>query len=157
MAETTDEPHGGAVGGVSLAERLDHLFRTVRQPDGAEYTHEEVAAAIRERGITISHTYVWQLHTGVRDNPTKRHLEALAEFFGVPASYFLDEDVEHIDAQLELLSALRDGGVRSVALRAVGLSPRSLDAIRGMIEHARQIEGLPDDSATRSREGDGGA
>ncbi|HEX3782344.1 MAG TPA: helix-turn-helix transcriptional regulator [Pseudonocardiaceae bacterium] len=131
--------------GASLADRLDHLFRTVRQPGGAEYTHEEVATAIRDRGVMISHTYVWQLRKGLRENPTKRHLEALAEFFGVPATYFLDGDVEHIDAQLELLSALRDGGVRSMALRAVGLSQRSLDAIRGMVEHARQIEGLPDE------------
>jgi len=133
------EPTAGA----GLADRLDHLFRTVRRPGGAEYTHEEVAAAIRDRGVMISHTYVWQLHKGLRDNPTKRHMAALAEFFGVPAGYFLDDDVDHINAQLDLLSALRDGGVRSVALRAMGLSSRSLDAIRGMIEHARQIEGLP--------------
>lgn len=131
--------------GTDLAARLNHLFQTVRQPGGAEYTHEDVAAAIRERGVTISHTYVWQLRKGLRDNPTKRHLEALAEFFGVPASYFLDTDVEYINAQLELLASLRDGGVRSVALRAVGLSPRSLDAILGMVEQARQIEGLPTD------------
>jgi transcriptional regulator with XRE-family HTH domain len=156
VAEKTQEPDSPAAGGTSLAKRLDHLFRTVRRADGAEYTHEEVATAIRERGITISHTYVWQLRTGIRDNPTKRHLEALAEFFGVPASYFLDEDVEHINAQLELLTALRDGGVRSVALRAMGLSSRSLDAIRGMIEHARQIEGLPEEPAPPPREGEGG-
>lgn len=136
--------------GPSLADRLDHLFRTVRQPGGDQYTHEEVAEAIRARGVTISHTYVWQLRTGLRENPTKRHLEALAEFFGVPAAYFLDDDVEHINAQLDLLAALRDGGVRSMALRAIGLSPRSLDAIRGMIEHARQIEGLPAEPAPPS-------
>ena len=138
-----------------LAARLDHLFRTVRQPGGAAYTHEEVAAAIREHGVMISHTYVWQLHKGLRDNPTKRHLEALAEFFGVPAAYFLDDDVEYLDNQLELLSALRDASVRSMALRAIGLSPRSLDAIRGMIEHARQIEGLPGEPPPPERDSGG--
>lgn len=127
----------------SLADRLDRLFRTVHPADRGEYSFEEVAAAIRAEGVTISHTYLWQLRKGLRDNPTKRHLEALAQFFGVQASYFLDEDTSAVDAQLELLVALRDQSVRAVALRTAGLSPAGLKAIMGMIEHARAIEGLP--------------
>src|SRR5207253_7194966 len=113
----------------------------------------EVASAIRERGVTISHTYIWQLRKGLRDNPTKRHLEALAQFFGVPTAYFLDDDVAGLNDQLELLSALRDGGVRSVALRAAGLSVQSLDAIRGMVEDARRMEGLPDEQRRSDNRG----
>jgi transcriptional regulator with XRE-family HTH domain len=130
----------------SLAGKLDRLFRTVHPADRGEYTYEEVASAIRERGIMISHTYEWQLRKGLRDNPTKRHLEALAEFFGVNAAYFLDDDpatVRRIEGQLDLLAAMRDSAVRAVALRAAGLSAPSLEAIHGMIEHARRIEGLP--------------
>ncbi|MFJ9694032.1 XRE family transcriptional regulator [Kitasatospora sp. NPDC101183] len=134
-------------GPTSLAERLDRLFRTVHPAGRDEYTYEEVATAIRESGTTISHTYVWQLRKGVRDNPTMRHLEGLAKFFGVPASYFLDEDVTAIDAQLQLLAALRDAPVRTIALRASGLSPSGLAAIQAMVEHARTLEGLPDDPA----------
>jgi len=129
---------------MTLAAKLDRLFRTVRPAGRGEYTYEEVASAIRERGVGISHTYIWQLRKGARDNPTKRHLEALAEFFGVNAAYFLDDEAaQRIDGQLELLAALRDNAVRTVALRAAGLSEPSLEAIRGMIEHARRIEGLP--------------
>lgn len=127
----------------SLADRLDRLFRAVHPRGGREYSYEEVAAAIREQGVTISHTYIWQLRKGLRDNPTKRHLEALAQFFGVPASYFLDEDTTGVDAQVELLVALRDTAVRNLALRAADLSPASMKAVLGMIEHARAIEGLP--------------
>lgn len=131
---------------MTLAEKLDRLFGTVHPPGRGEYTYEEVAAAIRDRGVMISHTYVWQLRKGTRDNPTKRHLEALAEFFGVNAAYFLDDEAaRRIDEQLELLAALRDNAVRTMALRAAGLSGPSLEAIHGMIEHARRIEGLPDD------------
>jgi transcriptional regulator with XRE-family HTH domain len=80
---------------------------------------------------------------GVRDNPTKRHLQALADFFDVPPSSFFDEDgARRVDSELELLAAMRDAGVRQVALRATGLSRTSLAAIASMIEHARQIEGL---------------
>jgi transcriptional regulator with XRE-family HTH domain len=130
---------------LTLADKLNRLFRTVHPQGRDEYTYEEVASAIRERGVMISHTYVWQLRKGARDNPTKRHLEALAEFFGVSAAYFLDDAAaQRIDDQLELLAAFRDNAVRQVALRAAGLSGPSLDAIQGMIEHARTIEGLHD-------------
>jgi transcriptional regulator with XRE-family HTH domain len=130
----------------SLAERLDRLFRTVHPGGRGEYTYEEVAAAIRDQGTMISHTYVWQLRKGIRDNPTKRHLEGLAQFFGVPASYFLDEDTSEVDAQLELLTALRGSQVRTMALRAADLSPQGLAAIQAMVEHARSLEGLPAES-----------
>ncbi|GGM81140.1 XRE family transcriptional regulator [Dactylosporangium sucinum] len=129
---------------MTLAAKLDRLFRTVHPAGRAEYTYEEVATAIRDRGVMISHTYIWQLRKGARDNPTKRHLEALAEFFGVNPAYFLDDEAaRRIDEQLELLAALRDNAVRTVALRAAGLSAPSLQAIQGMIEQARKIEGLP--------------
>jgi transcriptional regulator with XRE-family HTH domain len=135
----------------TLAQKLDHLFATVRPAKG-EYTHEEVATAIRERGgPTISATYVWQLRKGLRDNPTKNHIEALAGFFGVPPAYFFDEDTAaQIDAELELLAAIRDANVRSLALRAQGLSPESLDTIAEMIERVRKLEGLPDQSDTQT-------
>ena len=127
----------------SLAGKLDRLFQTVHPADRAEYTYEEVANAIRENGTMISHTYVWQLRKGLRDNPTVKHLDGLAQFFGVPKSYFLDEDTAEIDAQLQLLAALREAPVRSIALRAAELSPSGLAAIGAMIEHARSLEGLP--------------
>ncbi|TCO62265.1 helix-turn-helix transcriptional regulator [Actinocrispum wychmicini] len=127
----------------TLADRLDRLFRTVHPTGRREYSYDEVAAAIRAEGVTISHTYVWQLRKGLRDNPTKRHLEALARFFGVRPSYFLEEDVSDVDAELELMVALRDQSVRMVALRTADLSPAGLKAIMGVIEHTRAIEGLP--------------
>ena len=131
----------------SLAAKIDHLFRTVR-PRDREFSYEEVATAVREAGgPTISGTYIAMLRKGVRDNPTLRHLEALARFFGVPAAYFHDDEVtRRIDSELELLAALRDAGVKSIALRAAGLSPEGLAAIRGMVDHVRRVEGLPDDS-----------
>jgi transcriptional regulator with XRE-family HTH domain len=128
----------------SLAEKIDHLFRTVH-PSKGEYTHQQVADAIEEAGgPTISATYLWQLRNGKRDNPTMRHLEALSSFFGVPPAYFFDDEVtERIDAELELLAALRDASVRHVALRTAGLSEESIGTIVDMIERVRKLEGLP--------------
>src|SRR5438045_6041845 len=112
----------------TLAAKIDRLFAAVHPRARGEYSHEEVAEAIRGRGgPTISATYVWQLRKGIRDNPTKKHLEALADFFGVAPAYFFDDAAaERIDAELNLLVAIRDAQVRQLALRASGLSTESL-------------------------------
>lgn len=105
-----------------LADKVDKLFRTIRT-NGREYTYEEVARGCSElSGGTFSKTYVWQLRTGQRDNPTKRHLEALAAFFRVPAAYFFDDDTaERVDAQLAIASAMGNAEVRDIALRAMSM------------------------------------
>ncbi|WP_457029011.1 XRE family transcriptional regulator [Kitasatospora sp. P5_F3] len=123
-------------GAATLADRIDRLFEVVRGPDREPYRNEEVARACREAtGETFSATYLWQLRTGRRDNPTKRHLEALAQFFQVPPAYFFDDEQSaRIAEELQLLGALRDAGVRDVALRAVSLSPEGLGTISDMIE-----------------------
>ncbi|MCK2245320.1 MULTISPECIES: XRE family transcriptional regulator [unclassified Crossiella] len=120
----------------TLAERIDHLFQVIRRPNGEQHSHEEVAKACREStGETFSATYLWQLRTGRRDNPTKRHLEALAGFFQVPPAYFFDDEQgAAIAKELEILGALRNSAVRDVALRAVNLSEEGLGTITDIID-----------------------
>ena len=120
----------------TLADKIDRLFHVVRGPDREPYSNEEVAKACREAtGESFSTTYLWQLRTGRRDNPTKRHLEALAQFFGVPPAYFFDDEQStKIAEELALLGALRDAGVRDLALRAVTLSADGLDTISDMVD-----------------------
>lgn len=133
----------------TLAAKLQHLFATVKPAGRGEYSNQEVATAIEASGgPTISATYIWQLRKGLRTNPTLNHLEALAGFFGVSIAYFLDEEVtDRIDEELEVISALRDAGIRSVALRAAQLSPEGVEALRAMVEHVRRLEGLPSDTS----------
>lgn len=90
-------------------------------------------------------TYIWQLRRGARTNPTKRHLEGLAAFFGVPVTYFFDtETADRIEQELGLVMALRDSAVRSVALRIADLTPASVDTVKEIIDRIRKIEGLPE-------------
>jgi len=125
----------------SLAEKIDHLFRTVHPRDRGEFSHDEVAAAIQRNGVSVSGSYLWLLRTGRRDNPTKRHIEALAKFFGVPPSYFFDdEEAARIDAELDFLMALRDVQVRQIALRARGLSPELQSTIQTLIEQVIETQ-----------------
>jgi transcriptional regulator with XRE-family HTH domain len=137
----------------TLAEKIDHLFTVVHPPKG-EYTHEQVARAIEAAGgPTVSATYLWQLRKGMRDNPTKKHLEALSSFFSVPPSYFFDEDTAPaFDAELELRTAVRDPLVLQLATQAAGLSPETLATLIDMTGRVRQLEGLgnPHGSAVRN-------
>ena len=144
MAET-NEPAGERPVR-SLADKLDTLFRTVHPAGRGEYSNKEVADAIAaEGGPTISVTYLWQLRNGKRDNPTMHHLEAVAKFFGVPPSYFFDDEAAaRLDEQLGVLTALRDASVRDIALRTFGLSPAGVEAVTAMIEQVRRLEGLAD-------------
>lgn len=126
---------------------MDHLFATVHPAGRGPYTYREAAEAINRTAgeKIISPNYLWQLRKGERAEPSHTRLTAIAEFFGVDVTYFSDNGAAaRIDEQLQLVTALRDTGVRDIALRAAGLSPQSLTAILGMIENARRIEGLPD-------------
>ena len=138
---STDHPRPG-----SLAERLNRLFETVHPSGRGHFNNEEVARSIRENGGDISRAYIAYLRNGQRTNPTLHHLEELARFFGVKAAYFFDDDVaDEVDARLDLIVAMRDAGVRSVALRAAGLSPQGLRAVANIVDQVRELEGLPSD------------
>ena len=53
-----------------------------------------MAAAVSwQDGITFSSAYLWQLRIGAKDNPTMRHLQALARFFQFSPSYFFDDEL----------------------------------------------------------------
>lgn len=130
--------------GGTLAEKLDRLFKTAHPRGRGEYSYEEVADGIRRRGeATISASYLWELRTGQKDNPRKKHLEAVADFFGISPAYFFDDAIaERIDAQLELFAALRQANVRELALRVADLSPETIRTIAQLVERARELEGL---------------
>jgi len=113
----------------------------MRQERGADL--RRLNATVGER--MISGTYLWLLRTGQRDNPTMKHLIAIARFFSVPPTYFFpDESLAENAVPADLAAALGDAQIREMALRAVGLSDRSLKAITDMINNARTVEGLPD-------------
>ena len=138
---------GEADGGVpGLADRLNHLFATIPRPGGQGlWTNEQAAAELRLRGAGMSDGYISQLRNGKKNNPSARNLASIAELFAVPVDYFFNaETAEKIDADLRLLVAVRDGGVKGLAMRAHGLSPESIASLAGIIEQVRKFEHLTD-------------
>ncbi len=117
MSGTSGQQTGD--GPLTFADKLDQLVRAAGNP-----SLEAVAAEVRRRGgPTISASYLWLLRMGKKNNPTLKHLTALAAYFRVPPTYFFDDALTEQDAaDLELVAALRDSDVRAVALQAQGLS-----------------------------------
>ncbi|GAA2390809.1 helix-turn-helix domain-containing protein [Streptomyces glaucosporus] len=138
----------------TFAARLNHLFETVHPPDRGPYSNQEVADLLRKRGgETVSHVYLWKLRTGRAANPSRRQLETLAGFFGVPVGYFFDDTTAaRVDAELEIVRQLRDSGVQRVATRVAGLSPQSLEQVLAAIEEIRHREGLDSESGGEATE-----
>jgi transcriptional regulator with XRE-family HTH domain len=120
----------------ALADRLNELFTATRPRGRSQRTDEEAAAAVTAAGAQITAAEVRSLRAGEWDNPTLRHLYGLADYFGVPCGYFLDDTVaERVSEDLALLSALKDVGAREVAMRAVAeLDDEALTALVPMIE-----------------------
>ncbi|WP_042366849.1 helix-turn-helix domain-containing protein [Streptacidiphilus neutrinimicus] len=133
----------------SIAKRLQWLFENVHPSGRGPYTPTEVAQGIREaageQGTTLGASTIAALRSGARDNPSSETLRALAGFFGVKPSYFLDDEeaAEHTQAKVTAIAAMIDNQVLSVALRAKGLSPDSLRMVATVLNQARKLEGLP--------------
>jgi transcriptional regulator with XRE-family HTH domain len=127
----------------TLADRLNRLFDLVRpNGDDRQFSNSEVATA-----TNVSGTYIGYLRRGVRDNPSVETVQALARFFGVRPSYLVDDDLDDdkaatTEAQVRLVQALDDPGIRQLALRAAAadLSPTGLDAITAMIDQVKKLE-----------------
>ncbi|MFF4031617.1 XRE family transcriptional regulator [Streptomyces sviceus] len=143
MEEPAEEP--ASLHAKKLSDRLNRLFEVVHPPGRGPYSNSEVAELMAERGLeTVTSTYLWMLRTGRRDNPTKRHLEALASFFGVPAAYWFDDEVaEKTAEELKLLELLRDSKIKNVLLRLSDVSADGKEAVLGLVDGVRKMEGLP--------------
>jgi len=129
-----------------IAQRLQKLW------DIRPASLRDVAAAISAAtGRHVSAAYLGQLKNGTRAEPSYSIIEAIARHFGVTPDYFAaDDDTARLaEDELRLLTTLRDSGVRSIALSADGLSPKSLAAIADIVRTYRTAEGLPETPVTQ--------
>ena len=145
----------GTDGRPTLARNLDRLFDTIRPhgPSGRRYTNEEVATAIKKANpeIRVGGAYLSALRKGTKRNPSTELLAALARFFGVPTSYFLDEETAaQTDAEIELAKVAHNLGVRQLALRALELSPEGLAAVTQIVEHVLSTDAAQQDGSATS-------
>ncbi|RJQ84662.1 hypothetical protein [Amycolatopsis panacis] len=137
-----DPVRGSPVRRIDL--RLNELISALYPDPHTRPGFAKLAKEIHESsGRSISGTYLWELSTGKKWNVTLEQLDVLAEFFGVPPEYFVNDQVaDRVHSQLRLAMALRDAQVRSIALRADGLSADALNSISEMVDEARKRQKL---------------
>jgi transcriptional regulator with XRE-family HTH domain len=128
-----------------LALRLDRLFRGGR-PDGRPWTNDQVAEELKQRNpeLRVSGGYLSALRNGGKSHPSIELQQALADFFGVPISYFTTPALDVDEADRAAATALMDQvGVRAIALRAIGVQEESLATIVAVLDNIRALQGLP--------------
>ena len=130
--------------GADLAERVAHLMKmTVNEATGNAYTDADVARASLG---DLSEKDVEAIRTGSLSDPSGDQIVALAEVFGVPPSYFLNQAKRPPLLDQEAMEIFRDETVSAIAHKSLHLPGREKEMILGII---RQFEDSRD--ATRER------
>lgn len=95
-----------------LARRINRLFDVMHKRAAPPMSTFAAAEAITARGtVHLSPSTLERLRSDCGATSSHAELTAIAEFFGVSASYLTDVAAGHsIDAQLDLLRDLRETG-----------------------------------------------
>ncbi len=128
----------------SFAGKLAYLIETVHPPDRGSYSYREIAAGIAENPGAMTAAHINQLVSGKQPHPRIHYVEALASFFGVPVTYFFDDDAAaRINDQINQVSAWRDTEARHIAERVVELDPRDRNTVTNLIDSLRTYDEQP--------------
>lgn len=110
--ERSDDSWGGRV---DFAQRLTRLFEETKRPDGKRWTLQYVADECVARGQSVTKAYILHLKAGQRTEPRLSLVEALADVFRVPVTYFTADYAGRVTSDLlPLLMAMQDPGLRRV-------------------------------------------
>jgi len=129
-----EKPGDGALAapteGRDLAERVEHLFSSVRHPKtGEPYTDAEVA---RMSAGDLTEEEVEGIRTGRIADPTMGQVAALAAIFGVEPSYLVDrKGAPSLDA--ELIEGMHDETTRQITREALRLPEREREIVLGIV------------------------
>lgn len=128
----------------SFADKLTHLIETMHPPDRGPYSYREIEAGLAGHPGAMTAAYINQLALGKQPHPRIHYVQALASFFGVPVSYFVDDEVtDRIDEQIAAVSAWRDAQARDIAERVAALSARDRHAVTTLIDSLRAYDAQP--------------
>jgi transcriptional regulator with XRE-family HTH domain len=122
----------------TFAEKLCGLIDELRANTEAPHSYRELSSAIdKAGGPAMSPAYIQQLATGKRINPKIHYVEALARLFGVPVTYFFDE--EEI-ADPSAATEVRGNEAKLMAMRAQELSPEGRRQVMDLLDLVERYE-----------------
>lgn len=122
-----------------FSQRLRLLVDLYNVEHDAELKYSDLANALDRQGISLSRARWSYMLNGHRTVDDPDLLAGLADFFGVNPDFLLTDGPlpERLEAQLDLIRAMRVSKVRSFAARTLGdVSPRTLNAITEFLDNA---------------------
>lgn len=148
-----DSASGSGPRGVELAtfqQRLRRLLDHHQRVTGRPWSYRRISEEIRQAELgTLSPTYLSELVSGENPNPTITVLQRLARFFGVPTSYFTDDELAgRVNDQLDQLveeqrrryDEAQRGSLAHVMFRWSELSDQGREQVQGMLDYVHQLE-----------------
>ena len=118
----------------NLADKLEKLFKEVRQPDGSKYTQTEV---VEGTDGALTRVYLWKLRTGRATNPGFHIIKALADFFGVDTSYFSQSEESAEDKET---TRPRGRYYKEIQARAVKMDDKAQKAILDLMDFILSLQ-----------------
>ncbi len=132
-----------------IAGKVNHLFEVIRnEKTGEAYTNAEVArrslVGLTGRDGGLTEEEIRKLRSGEIPNPSVNQVAALADFFGVQPSYFVDSKQETLLLDEEAISALEDDTTSAILHKSIRLPRRERDMILAIIQQFENLQDPPD-------------
>jgi transcriptional regulator with XRE-family HTH domain len=138
-----DPMQGEAQKSSALSSRLNFLLKRAPTIDENEHSPERISNFLKDRKkIDYSAQEIYAISEGVTTSVPDHILEGIAEYFQITkgALYFHDDTVaKEVEAETNLLHAIKDKNVQRIATRIAGLSDRSVEPLMAMIEAAAEV------------------
>ncbi|WP_380162775.1 helix-turn-helix domain-containing protein [Kineococcus sp. R86509] len=129
-----------------LPAKLAELFERSSVAEGRPLSVEEVAKRCQASGYEVTECYLTDLLNGVKDNPSIRTLEGIAQafdvhvsfFFMAPTSFDADQDADQSDRVYS--EAMKDEAVRDIARRSSELDPAGRRLLAAMLRELSDVK-----------------
>ena len=106
-------------------------------------SHRALAFQVTQAGHPVSATYLSQLRSGHRDNPSPALVEAVARALAVEITEFSDGGGrDPVPGDDRLSATVDDPALRRLLITAAGLSATSVELLSDMAARLRLAEGL---------------
>ncbi|MAL05471.1 MAG: hypothetical protein CMH36_01345 [Microbacterium sp.] len=133
------DPQDKADAADALAKRLRLLIDAEIAATGTEPTYKDIAAFVESRGLSLGRARWSYMINGHRHVEEPEILAALADFFKVDPEFLTSAETgslpPQVQAQLDLVRAMRKAKVKSYAARTLGdISPEALAAISRFLD-----------------------
>lgn len=136
MAENSSPLERSAIAAETSAVELGRRLKVLVDRNGLdEHDAYRLVSAAAARSDTWLSLYDWQSALAGTKTPTSRALTAIAQAFGVPPEFLLQNDqatVDRVKAEADLARAATDAGVTRIAARGQ-LSPDAMREVAALL------------------------